>query len=159
MLSQFVGTFRENTMNRYFPGSDVFQELERIQQQLFGSSDGLPANLRAARYGAFPSINVGTTDDSIEVVAFIPGMRKEEIEVTIDNGILSISGERHRPQRSSSNEIRAYAQERFAGSFRRTVELPRGADPLQAQARYEKGCLTISVGKQEASKPRAISVA
>ncbi|HTK00399.1 MAG TPA: Hsp20/alpha crystallin family protein [Bordetella sp.] len=146
-------------MNRLFPGADIFQELERIQQQFFGSRDGLPASLRAARYGAFPPVNVGSTHDSVEVVAFIPGMKKEEIEVTIDNGILTICGERHRPEREASNEIRAYAQERFAGTFRRAIELPPGVDPTQATARYENGCLVISVGKQEASKPRAISIA
>jgi HSP20 family protein len=149
----------EKIMIRYFPGSDIFQELERIQQQLFGPVEGLPASLRAARYGAFPPVNVGTTDDSVEIVAFIPGMKKEDVEVTIDNGVLSIKGQRSRPQRSSSSEIRAYAQERFTGSFQRSIELPRGVDPLQAQAHYEKGCLSISIGKQEASKPRAISVA
>ncbi len=145
-------------MNGLFPGADIFQELERIQQQIFGMRDGLPASLRAARYGAFPPINVGSTNDSVEVVAFIPGMKKDQIEVTIDNGILTIGGERHRPERAASNQIRSYAQERFVGTFRRAIELPRGVDPAQAQARYENGCLMISIGKHESSKPRAISI-
>jgi HSP20 family protein len=146
-------------MNGLFPGADIFQELERIQQQFLGTRDGLPASLRAARYGAFPPVNVGSTHDSVEVVAFIPGMKKDEIEVTIDNGILTIGGERHRPQTEASSEIRGYAQERFAGTFRRAIELPPGVDPAQAQARYENGCLMISIGKLESSKPRAISIA
>lgn len=55
-------------------------------------------------------------------------------------------------------EVRLYAQERFVGTFRRVVELPQGADPDKVQARYSNGCLSISVGKREASKPRAIAV-
>jgi HSP20 family protein len=145
-------------MDRNFPGSDIFEELERLQQ-LFGLGGGLPASLRASRFGAFPSINVGTTDDTVEIFAFVPGLKKEDIEVTIDNGVLTISGERRRPERDTSQEIRTYAQERFVGHFRRAVELPQGADPTQASARYENGCLSISIGKHEASKPRAIAVA
>jgi HSP20 family molecular chaperone IbpA len=79
--------------------------------------------------------------------------------LTIDNGVLTISGERRRPERDASKEIRTYAQERFVGHFRRAVELPQGVDPTQASARYENGCLSISIGKHEASKPRAIAVA
>lgn len=146
-------------MNRPFFGSDVFQELERLQNHLFGLRDGFPNSLRAARFGAFPAVNVGTTDDSIEIVAFLPGMNKDDIEVTIDKGLLTISGQRQRLETEAKKETRVYAQERFVGSFRRAIELPRGADPTRVGARYENGCLTISVGKKETSKPRAIAVA
>lgn len=146
-------------MNRLFPGADIFQEMERMQQQLFGTRHGLPASLRASTFGAFPPVNVGSTPDSVEVVAFVPGIKKDEIEVTIDNGILAIGGERRRPQKEASSEIRGYAQERFAGRFRRAIELPPGVDPTKATARYENGCLMISIGKLETSKPRAITIA
>jgi HSP20 family protein len=53
---------------------------------------------------------------------------------------------------------RRYAQGRFGGAFRRVIELPQQADPDKVQARYVDGCLMISVGKRETSKPRAIAV-
>ena len=57
-----------------------------------------------------------------------------------------------------TDDMRTYAQERFTGTFRRVIELPQTADPDKVQARYENGCLTITIGKRESSKPRAISV-
>ena len=79
---------------------------------------------------------------------------------------MTISGERKaaRPDsnadthKNTREDIRTYAQERFAGSFRRVIELPETTDPDKVQARYLNGCLSISVGKRESSKPRAIAV-
>jgi HSP20 family protein len=107
-------------------------------------------------------VNIGTTDDSIEIVAFAPGLKLAELDVSIDKGLLTISGERKPTQTGSDDktrdDTRTYAQERFSGSFRRVIELPQNADPDKVQARYTNGCLAISVGKREASKPRAITV-
>jgi HSP20 family protein len=107
-------------------------------------------------------VNIGTTDDSIEIVAFVPGLELAELDVSIDKGLLTISGERKAAQTGSDDKTRddprTYAQERFSGSFRRVIELPQNADPDRVQARYTNGCLSISVGKREASKPRAITV-
>jgi HSP20 family protein len=56
------------------------------------------------------------------------------------------------------DDTRTYAQERFAGIFRRAIELPQNADPDKVQARYTNGCLSTTVGRRESSKPRAITV-
>ncbi|NMM02772.1 Hsp20/alpha crystallin family protein [Paraburkholderia sp. RP-4-7] len=123
---------------------------------------GFPSSIRSGRFGAFPQVNIGTTDDSIEIVAFAPGLKLAELDVSIDKGLLTISGERKAAQTGSDDKTRddsrTYAQERFSGSFRRVIELPQNADPDRVQARYTNGCLSISVGKREASKPRAITV-
>lgn len=139
-------------------GSDLFSDFDRLQRQMTSLFGGFPSSIRAGRAGAFPAINIGTTDDSIEIVAFAPGLKQEDIEVTIDRGLLTISGERRPLWRDSMPEFRHYAQERFVGGFRRVVELPDSADPDKVQARYANGCLSVSVGKREASKPRAITV-
>jgi HSP20 family protein len=60
--------------------------------------------------------------------------------------------------RSASGETRTYAKERFHGAFRRVIELPQNVNPDKVEARYADGCLTIKVGKREASKPRAIAI-
>jgi HSP20 family protein len=72
--------------------------------------------------------------------------------------VLSIAGERPALRSELQEGARQYAQERFSGSFRRVVELPQQADPNRVEARYVDGCLLITVGKREASKPRAITV-
>jgi HSP20 family protein len=103
-------------------------------------------------------VNIGSTDDSVEIVAFAPGMNAAELDISIDKGLLTISGERKPVQTEQEGELRSYAQERFAGTFRRVIELPETADPDKVQARYSNGCLSISIGKREASKPRAITI-
>jgi len=118
----------------------------------------LPSSLRSSRFGAFPQINIGTTDDSIEIVAFAPGVDVASFDVAIDKGLLTISGERRPAQSDAGDDTRTYARERFTGTFRRAIELPQNADPDKVQARYANGCLSVSVGKRESSKPKAITV-
>lgn len=141
-----------------FFNADLFGEIDRLQRQMANLFTGAPSSLRAARIGAFPPINIGSTDDSVEIVAFAPGLDPSKIEVSIDKGLLTISGERKPTDAGEAEDSRVYAQERFGGAFRRVIELPRHADPDKVQARYVNGCLTVSVGRSEASKPRAITV-
>lgn len=143
-------------MSDFFFGNDLFGEFDRLQRQMASLLGGFPSSIRSSRFGVFPPVNIGTTDDSIDIVAFAPGIKRDKLEVSIDKGLLTISGERE--AMGADPEVRVYAQERFVGTFRRVVELPQTADPDKVEARYANGCLTISVGKRESSKPRAITV-
>jgi HSP20 family protein len=147
------------TMSDLYFGTDLFSEFDRLQRQMASAFGGFPSSIRSGRFGAFPQINVGSTDDSIEIVAFAPGIDPKSLDVSIDKGLLSISGERAavRPE-TTGDDVRTYAQERFVGAFRRVIELPEHADPAKVSAQYSNGCLTVSVGKRETSKPRAIAV-
>ncbi|GJH17532.1 Hsp20/alpha crystallin family protein [Caballeronia novacaledonica] len=158
-------------MSDVYFGTDFFADLERMQRQLSGLFDGLPSSLRSTSVGTFPRINVGSTDDSIEIVAFAPGIDPSQLDITVDKGMLSIAGRRALPDgheeapdaasgatSSFSGGTRQYARERFSGAFRRVIELPQQADPDKVHARYVDGCLLISVGKRETSKPRAIRI-
>ncbi|RQR86651.1 MULTISPECIES: Hsp20/alpha crystallin family protein [unclassified Burkholderia] len=145
-------------MSDLYFGTDLFSEFDRLQQQMAQLFGGFPSSIRASRLGAFPQINIGATDESIEIVAFAPGVNAAELDVSIDKGLLTLSGERKSMQPDTESETRTYAQERFVGAFRRVIELPDTADPDKVQARYENGCLSISIGKRESSKPRAITV-
>lgn len=143
-------------MSDFLFNTSLFNDLDRFQRQMTSILNGLPSSIRASRLNTFPQINLGSTDDSVEIVAFAPGIDPAKLELTIDKGLLTISGER--PRTDAPAEGRSYAQERFAGSFRRAIELPRDADPDKVNARYANGCLTISVGKRETSRPRAIAI-
>lgn len=145
-------------MSDLFFGSDLFNEVDRLQQQMASLFNGFPSSIRSGRFGTFPQINVGSTDDSIEIVAFAPGIDPKALDVSIDKGLLVISGERETVRSEAADDTRVYARERFAGTFRRVVELPEQADPDKVTARYADGCLAIRVGKKETSKPRAITV-
>ncbi|MBR8061869.1 Hsp20/alpha crystallin family protein [Burkholderia ambifaria] len=139
-------------------GYDLFDEFARVQRQVASLFGEHPAGIRAVRPNAFPALNVGATDDAIEIVAFAPGMAAADFDVSIDKDLLTISGERKPVPHDASDDLRTYAQERFHGAFRRVVELPQNADADNVSARYENGCLLIRVGRREAAKPRAITV-
>ena len=142
-----------------FP-SELFgdvDELQRQVEQLFGPR-GWPSSIRAVGRGAFPAINMGTTAESVDIYAFAPGIDPKKLEVAVDKGLLTIAGERHSNVPQESNQLSVYARERFAGSFKRVVNLPEGADPARVDAVYRNGVLHIAIPKQESSKLRRIEV-
>ena len=139
---------------------DVLAEFERLQQQLdrvFPRSHSADS-IRATARGEFPAINIGSTVDTIEVVAFAPGIDAKSLELSIDKGLLTVAGERKSGIPEGDDRISVYAQERFAGPFRRVVSLPEDVDPDRVNASYRDGFLRVSVGKRESSKPRRIEV-
>lgn len=145
-------------MTDAFYDTDLFSDLDRLHRQMAGIFGGFPSSIRAGRSNAFPAVNIGATDDSIEIVAFLPGVKPEDVEVSIERRLLTITGERRSSGPEDMADARRYAQERFEGAFRRVIELPEAADPEKVWARMANGCLSVSVGKREASKPRAISI-
>lgn len=142
-----------------FPGGLLaeFDGLHRQLEQLFGLR-GVPSSIRAAARGAFPAVNMGTTEDAVEIYAFAPGLDPAKIEVSVDRDLLSISGERTIELPADDDRNARYAQERFAGSFRRVVSLPEDVETGRVEASYRDGVLKIVVPKRESSKPRRITV-
>ncbi len=143
-----------------FPG-DLFAELDALHRQmdqLFGSR-GLPSSIRAAGRGAFPALNVGMTGDAVEIYAFAPGIDPAKLDVSIDKGLLTITGERANDLPEDSEKVAIYADERFGGPFKRVISLPDDVDASRVEATYRDGILRISVPKLEKSRPRRIEVA
>lgn len=142
-----------------FPG-DAFADFEALQRQLdqvFGLRNW-PSSIRAAGRGAFPAINMGTTPEAVEIYAFAPGLDPAKIDVNVDKGLLTIAGERPSDRPTATEKQAVYADERFAGRFRRVVSLPEDADASGVQATYRDGVLKISIPKREASKPKRVEV-
>ena len=139
---------------------DILADFERIQQQLERVFPQLHASnsIRATSRGEFPAINIGSTADTIEIVAFAPGIDAQSVQLSIDKGLLIVAGERKNDTPEGDERISVYAQERVAGPFRRVVNLPEEADPAHVNASYRDGFLRVSVGKRESSKPRRIEV-
>lgn len=138
----------------------LLEQLSQLQQALSRSlgSGGAPGGIRAAAAGAFPPINVGRTERSVEVYAFAPGLAAQSIDVTVERGVLRISGERGPTERSSQEKAQVYADERWQGRFSRAVTLPDDADTGRVEASYRDGVLRVSVGLQEAARPQRINV-
>jgi HSP20 family protein len=147
-------------MNTSFrPAADLFSELNRLQgvlDQVFRPAHG--SNIRALTGASFPVINVGTTPEAIEVMALAPGLDPSAFQLTLDRGLLIVSGERKKQLPEAGDATSVYARERFAGAFRRVVNLPEDADPAKVDATYRDGILRITVAKRESSRPRRIEV-
>lgn len=139
---------------------DLFAEFDGLQrhlEQLLGLR-GMPSSIRAAGRGAFPALNMGTTDQAVEIYAFAPGIDPGKIEVSVDKGLLTVSGEREADTPEEGDNVSVYARERFAGAFRRVVSLPEDVDTAKVDASYRNGVLRIVIPKREASRPRRIEV-
>ena len=139
---------------------NVFGDFDRLRRELddlFGMA-GLPTSIRSAAPGAFPALNIGNTPTSVEVYAFAPGIDPKQIDVTIDRGVMTISGERKSELPEEDPKVNVYGNERFAGRFRRAISLPEDSDPAKVDATYRDGVLRISVARRESALPKRITV-
>jgi HSP20 family protein len=133
---------------------DEFRRLESEMDQLFGRGS-LPAGIRAMRRGTFPPINVGATPERVDVYLFAAGLDPKSLDISIQQNLLAVSGERKVPVEEA---VDYYRQERFDGEFRRVITLPEDVDPDRVDAKYRDGVLQITVQRREAARPRQISV-
>jgi HSP20 family protein len=106
--------------------------------------------------GWTPALDVYEDKENFTVKAELPGMKKEEIEVSLHDGSLSISGERKTETKHADAEV--YRAERFFGRFQRTVTLPTAVAADKVKAAYKDGVLTITLPKTEEAKPKQIDV-
>lgn len=139
-----------------------FPDLERLQRELQAATDPSPG-IRGASRGGYPALNVGSTPTSVEVYAFAPGMDPASIDVQLERGVLTVSGERPANRGSATGGVTAdpstvHMEERFAGRFRRVVSLPDDVDPDAVQARYRDGVLHVSVKRRESTLARRVTV-
>jgi HSP20 family protein len=136
---------------------DVFAELDRLQRELQQSFDVTPS-IRGIGRGGYPALNVGGTPQSVEIYAFAPGLDPSKIEVNLERGVLTISGERPSGLPAADEKSAVHVNERFAGRFRRVLSLPEDADPGAVSAAYRDGVLHVSVKRREAAQPRRIEI-
>jgi HSP20 family protein len=132
-----------------------FRRLEQELDQIFGDSAPWSGGIRSLPAGTFPAVNVGSTGDSVTVYLFAPGLDPKSLDVSLQQNMLSISGERNVPIDQSATY---YRQERFSGTFRRTIGLPEDVDPDQVDAKYRDGIVQIIVRRRESTQPRQIEI-
>jgi HSP20 family protein len=142
-----------------FPGG-LFEQFDRLQRELdqgFGLWRG-PVSIRAVAQGSFPPINVGVTPEAVEIYAFVPGIDPKSLDISIQNNLLTLTGERQAEMPQASDTVNIYLRERFYGRFRRVLSLTEDVDPQRVEARYRDGVLRITAPKQAAAKARQIEV-
>ena len=105
--------------------------------------------------GWSPALDLYQNNDNVVALLELPGMRKEDIEISLHDGTLTISGER---KSSSSNGEKAERTERYVGTFRRSITLPVRVDSNKVNATYRDGILTVTLPKAEEARPKRIGV-
>jgi HSP20 family protein len=136
---------------------DLFAEMERLQRDMQQAYD-LSPSIRGFSRGGYPALNVGNTPHTIEVYAFAPGVDPAGIDVKLDRGVLSISGERPASLPGTDDKTSVHINERFSGAFRRVISLPDDIDPNGVSADYRDGVLHVSIKRAESTQPRRIEV-
>lgn len=103
-----------------------------------------------------PSVDISETEHDYVIAADLPGMNKEDFDISFSNGRLAISGERK--SENSTGKDNVHRIERLYGKFTRSFDLPQDADTARIDAMYKDGVLTLTIGKAEEAKPKQISV-
>jgi HSP20 family protein len=137
------------------------RELQSLQQdlnRLFGSFFDTPttrSNVRSLRRWA-PAMDLVEEGDHYVLRADLPGLSEQDVNVEVEDNVLTISGER----KSEHEERREgyYRVERASGRFSRSLALPEGVDPDSVKASFDKGVLAVSIPKPEQAKPRRVAI-
>ena len=134
----------------------LFNDRERSDMKFSEMLDEMMESAFSTGRGTFiPEMNIYETEDNFEITLALPGMRKEDIELSLEGTTLTISGERE----LNEDEDKKYhrIESRF-GSFERTLPLPNTIDEENISATYENGVLTITVPKLEKETGKQIEV-
>ena len=143
---------------RWPTGWDPFGSLRHVQREmdrLLGR--GMPGESRSVGGGSYPPVNVLNGSDDIIVQCEVPGVAREDLELSITGETLAIQGTKHPPV-GEEDKVRFHRRERGFGEFNRTVVLPDKADPDAVEAKLEAGILSIRLPKSDAARPRQIAV-
>ncbi|MBW2005782.1 MAG: Hsp20/alpha crystallin family protein [Deltaproteobacteria bacterium] len=134
-----------------------FEELERIRRQMDSLTQGFARGLwREPTSGVFPLMNVTEDKNSYHVRAELPGLKADELDISVTGDTLSISGERKLPIEEENAQY--HRREREAGKFSRIISLPSQVNTGKVEARCADGILTVVLPKAEESKPKQIAV-
>jgi HSP20 family protein len=141
---------------------DPFQDLLAIQDemnQLFGRAVGQGPGRSQGQSGErmwAPALDISERKDAYVVTVEVPGIKAEDLDITLEDGLLTIQGERRFTQESTEQQF--HRVERRYGSFRRSITLPAQVQAEQIEASFEDGVLEVIVPKAEEAKPKKISV-
>jgi HSP20 family protein len=135
----------------------LFADMARLQQQMDQLFE-VESNIRGIGRGGFPALNIGATPEALECYAFVPGLDPSQIEISVEQGVLTIAGERAEERSGDPKAATMHLNERFHGKFKRIVSLPEDIDADSITAQYRDGVLHITAKRRASMQPRRISV-
>ena len=129
------------------------QDIDRLFDDVFRSS--MPSFGIRRGTMTWPSVEVGETDREIRITAEVPGMSDKDIEIIVEDGVLTLRGEK---KSETEDKDRGYS-ERFYGRFERRIALPSGVDQQAGKADFREGVLTVTLPKSpEAERGHRIQI-
>lgn len=141
---------------RWRPMSDVYQvqkEMRRLFDHYFGSDWEEGEQVRATWN---PLVDVVELDDEILLIAELPGVEKDNIKISVNNGVLNLSGEKKMSETEKNDCY--HCSERFFGPFERVFNLPATVNESKIKADFKDGVLKIRLPKTESAKPHEIQI-
>jgi HSP20 family protein len=130
--------------------------LREAMDRLFQESVVRPGSRILAPYGGELALDMYETDNEVVVTAALPGVKPEEVEITITGDTLTIKGET--TSGTTVEKVNYLRQERRYGAFTRTIALPTPIQADKAEAKFKDGVLTLSIPKADEAKPKTIKV-
>ena len=141
---------------RWEPMSEMVT-LRDAMDRLFSEAFTRPWGLADGTRGSgMPAVDMYQTDDDVIIKAVVPGMKSEDVQISVTGDTLSIKGELK--EENDSREKAYHIREQRWGSFERTITLPTLVKSDKAQAEFENGVLTITLPKAEDVKPKTITI-
>jgi len=130
---------------------NALDEMTRVFDMFEG-----PFGIRSMHRGGFPAVNLYDNQSELVLTAEIPGVKLEDIELSVVEDSITLSGKRNGVQ--TGDNVSYYRQERPTGEFRRVITLNEKIDPDGAKAEYKDGVLTVHLPRVKAAKPRSIEI-
>ncbi len=152
--NQVPSVFRESERD---PFLSLHREVNRLFDDVFrGFDGGLPSVGRASAFGgSWPNVEISDSDKEIKVTAEVPGLEEKDIEVLLDDGVLTLKGEK----RSETEDKDRQFSERYYGRFERRIALGYEIDEDKVDARFKNGVLSVTLPKTAKAQSQAKRIA
>lgn len=142
-----------------FPTFAPWRELDEFQSRLSRMFDEtLGRSLPSESSGWVPAVDVEETNESIVLSAELPGMSHDDLDIELENNVLTLRGEKAQEREEGDGDSRFHLWERSYGAFQRSFTLPRTVDADDIEAHFDNGVLRVTMPKTETAKGRRIEV-
>lgn len=126
------------------------REIDRLFEDTFGRGNEMTSWT--------PAVDIRESDKELSLEVELPGIRPEEVEITAENGVLTVRGEKRNERKEGDEDSRYHMVERSYGSFIRSFQLPKGLDETKIEADYNDGILSVHIPKTALPQPRKIQI-
>lgn len=133
------------------PAFGLRREIDRLFDDMFGHT------ALQTQSAWSPAVDIREDEKELTILAELPGMKLDDVEITCDNGILTIRGEKSET-RKEGDERRYHLVERSYGAFTRSFQLPQGVDESKIEAAFDDGLLTVRIPKAALPQPKRIEI-